>query len=334
LLPTIEFGATNWGYLVGSNNNYRIVAKTRQLCVSLLPWCPLVDERDITITRFLWAEDREGVWNGIEVDVFMVVDTSVYLENMMAGYRLLIERNLEHLAYPVVGHVVRRGTAEICGLMTEPSYGRMAEYKDKSAVYKAISEIERARLLLTGIYTSNVMITNDGKVHFLANSVCALKRQATDPTVRAKEIEEYHWTRLEILFEELKQQGCNPYEPPRNQRTFSTPLPYFPTPAQGPIMKVWAVVLSHVSDSDQQTLEAAEETSRAVVRHGPPPVEKKPNIDSLEVLFFDEPISPRFLRAPRTRLIVRPPAPYQKPDKLLQELIRAHNWQRGRQLGQ
>lgn len=99
-------------------------------------------------------------------------------------------------------------------------------------------------------------------------------------------------------------------------------------------MKVWAVVLAHVSDSDQQTLKAAEETSRAVVRHGPPRAEKKPNIDSLEVLFFDEPISPRLLRAPRTRLIVRPPAPYQKPDKLLQELIRAHNWQRGRQLSQ
>lgn len=70
----------------------------------------------------------------MEVDVFMAVDTSVYLENMMAGYRLLIERNLEHLAYPVVGHIVRSGTAEICGLMAEPSYGRMAEYKDKSAV--------------------------------------------------------------------------------------------------------------------------------------------------------------------------------------------------------
>ncbi|KAJ7728862.1 hypothetical protein B0H16DRAFT_1428388 [Mycena metata] len=335
LLPTIEFGATNWGYLVGSNNNYRIVAKTRQLepITEVLPWCPLVDERDIKITRFLWAEDREGLWNGMEVDVFMAVDTSVYLKNMMSGYRLLIERNLEHLAYPVVGHVVRSGTAEICGLMTEPSYGRMAGYKDKSAVYKAISEIERAGLLLTGIYTSNVMITHDGKVHFLANSVCALMRQAVDPRERAKEIEEYHWTRLGILFKELEQ-GCNPHEPPRNQRTFSTPLPYFPTPVQGPIMKVWAVVLAHVSDSDQQTLKAAEETSRAVVRHGPTRGGKTPNIDSLEVLFFDEPISPRLLRAPRTRLIVRPPAPYQKPDKHLQELIRAHNWQRGRQLSQ
>lgn len=182
------------------------------------------------------------------------------------------------------------------------------------------------------------MITDDGKVHFLANSVCALMRQAVDPTVRAEEIEEYHWTRLEILFKELEQ-GRNPFEPPRNQRTFTTHLPYFPSPAHGPIrpvMKVWAVILAHLSDSDQYGVKGVDESSRtrAVVRHGPPRAEKKPHLDSFEVLFFDEPIRPRSLRAPRARLVVRPPAPYQKPDKLLQELIRTQSWQRGKQLSQ
>ncbi|KAJ7452040.1 hypothetical protein B0H11DRAFT_1643282, partial [Mycena galericulata] len=132
-------------------------------------WCPLVDERDIEITGWLFAEDRYGIWNGMEVDLFMAWDWSNmnFLQKIMAAYRLLIERNLEHLAFPALGHVVRNGTNRICGIMTAAAYGRMAEYADKTAVYKAIAQIERAGLLFTGIKLSNIMLSDDGQVRLL-----------------------------------------------------------------------------------------------------------------------------------------------------------------------
>ncbi|KAJ6554477.1 hypothetical protein B0H19DRAFT_148452 [Mycena capillaripes] len=225
LLPTIKFGYTNWGYLVGSDNNYRIVQKNQQLpIVTEIPWCPLVDECDIEITRFLYASDRLGIWNGMEVDLFMAWDdsTTQYVQNMMAAYRLLMERDLEHLAYPAVGHVVRNGTVEVCGLMTEPAYGRSVQHSDKSRVYKAIAQIERAGLLFTCIHASSIVITNDGQVRLLVQSLCALMRQSADSVERSKEVEEWHWQHLETLFKGLEL-GPNRI-PPRANRGESSSL--------------------------------------------------------------------------------------------------------------
>ncbi|KAJ7938467.1 hypothetical protein B0H13DRAFT_1943177 [Mycena leptocephala] len=328
LLPTIKFGHTNWGHLVGNDNNYRIIHKYQRLpLVTEIPWCPLVDERDIEITGFVYAEERLGVWNGMEVDVFMAWDESNahYLQKMMAAYRLLMERDLEHLAYRALGHVVRNGTAEICGLMTEASHGRIVEHSDKSAVYKAIAQIERAGLLFTGIHTSNIMLTDDGQVHLL--SLCALMRQPTDPSERAKEVDLWHWKQLENVFKELEL-GPNMIPPPRKQQREPRTLAPFPAPAHGLVFDVYVVVVFHLPEPGQGYLKEEENLdSRAVERYNRPSTNNK---GTVEVLVFDTPISARSLRAPRSRVLARATVPYRKPDKLMQELLWAQSWQKPR----
>ncbi|KAJ7603215.1 hypothetical protein DFH06DRAFT_1114739 [Mycena polygramma] len=325
LLPTIKFGHTNWAHLVGSDNNYRIVQKNQELpIVTEIPWCPLIDECDVEITSFLYASDRQGIWNGMDVDLFVAWDESTmhYLQKMMAAYRLLMERNLEHLAYPAIGHVVRHGTAEICALMTEPAFGRIVEHSDKSKVYKAIAQIERAGLLFTGIHASNIMITDAGQVRLIVQGLCALMRQPTDP-----EVEEWHWKRLESLFKELEL-GPNLIPPPRKQKRDLLPLPHFPAPRHGPIFNLYLVFVHHRQDhfEDKEAVK-----SRAVERYDRPRTDDR---GSIEVLVLDSPVSARLLRAPRTRLFARAPAPYRKPDKLLQELLRIQSWQqRGKAVG-
>ncbi|KAF7373626.1 hypothetical protein MSAN_00573000 [Mycena sanguinolenta] len=321
LLPRIQFGQTNWAYLVGNDNNYRLIHKHQPLpIVTEIPWCPLVDESDIEITHFLYAEDRHGIWNGVEVDLFMAWDASYtnHLQKRMAAHRLLMERNLEHLTFRAVGHVVRDGTAEICGLMTEASYGRIFEYCDRSAVYKAIAQIERAGLLFTGIHTSNIMITADGQVRFL--SLCALMRQPDDPIKRAEECEYWHWEQLEKVFEELKL-SRNPIPPPREQRSTSFFLPQFPAPAHGPKVNIFLVVIAH--DLYSPVKEEQKDVKGATLA-------RRNCGTRMEVLVLDAPISPRSLHTPKMRLHAYATVPYRKldkPDKLLQELISTQNWQ-------
>ncbi|KAF8192800.1 hypothetical protein K438DRAFT_1935043 [Mycena galopus ATCC 62051] len=346
LLPTIRFGHTNWGYLVGSNNNYRIIHKHQSLyvicfaevsgtlpfyhrpIVTEIPWCPLVDEREIEITGFLYAEDRFGVWNGREVDVFMAWDTSYvgHLQKRMAAHRLLMERDLEHLTYRAVAHVVRNGTSEICGLITEASYGRIFEYRDKSVVYKAIAQIERAGLLFTGIHTSNIMITDDGQVRLL--SLCALMRQSDDPIVRGKEFDYWHWERLEAVFQELEPRP-NLVPPPRKQRPTSCFLPEFPAPVRGLKLVVYLVLVCHSGDPLGHRIKDDEDVKpRVLDRHNRPPTNHN-HKRTYEVLVFDTPISARSLGGPKTRLHARAEVPYHKldkSDKLLRELLFAQSW--------
>ncbi|KAJ7146184.1 hypothetical protein C8R44DRAFT_9100 [Mycena epipterygia] len=328
LLPTIQFGRTNWAHLIGSANNYRIVLKQQPLpIVTEMPWCPLVEERDIEVTGWVWAQDRHGVWNGKEVDLFMAWDHIYvgFLAKTMAAYKLLIKRNLEHLAYPAVGHVVRNGTADICGIMTEPAYGRMVEFKDKSAVYKAVAQIERAGLLYTGLKASNVMLTDDGQVRL--TGLCALGCQPEDPTARAKDLAFWHWEELERLFKELEC-GPNPIPPQRKMARVPLCLPPFPAPERAPSITTWAVCFYHGPDFTQDSEEACaadnSDAPRAVERRRP-----HAGDGHMEVLVFDAPVSARSLRTPRARLVARATVPYRKPDKLMQELLRAQSWRAG-----
>ncbi|KAJ7827886.1 hypothetical protein B0H14DRAFT_2813128 [Mycena olivaceomarginata] len=325
LLPTIRFGHTNWAHLVGRDNNYRIVHKHQSLpLVTEIPWCPLVDERDIEITGFLYASDRYGIWNGVKVDVFMAWDeiSANFLQNTMAAYRLLIQHNLEHFAYRAVGHVVRNGTTEICGLLTEPAYGRMFEYSDKSAVYKAIAQIERAGLLFTGIYTSNIMVASNGQVRLL--SLSSLRRQPDDPITRAKEVENCHWTRLEEVFKELEF-GPNPIPPPREQKRLLLSLPEFPAPAHGLKLNVYLVFKVHSppayskSEEDVKSKDFLRPKKRRHVHANA--------TGTLEMLVLDAPVSAWSLCAPRMRLHAHTTTPYDRvPDKLLKELLAAQIW--------
>ncbi|KAJ6578794.1 hypothetical protein DFH09DRAFT_1148330 [Mycena vulgaris] len=321
LLQEIDFGRTNWGYLIDNGlNNAHIVQKTHELPrITEIPWCPFVDERDIEITNWVLAEDRHGVWNGKEVDLFIGWDAVFmdFVRKRMAAYKLLIERDLEHLAYRALGHVMRAGTNEICGIMTEASYGRMVEHTDKSAVYKAIAEIQRAGLLFMGIDTSRIMLTDDGQVRLVG--LCVLVRQSADPVERAKELAYWHWERLETLFKELEV-GPNLIPPMRKIRPTPISLPPFPGPLHGPTINVYMIIVQHGPDVGEERSEV-QNAARVLQQH----VHRRTNGRRIEVLVLDAPASARSLGASRPRLLARAIGPYQKPDKLVQELLRAQN---------
>lgn len=292
----------------------------------------------------------------MEVDLFMAWDFSNanFLRKIMAAYRLLMERNLEHLAFPAVGHVVRSGTNDICGLMTAAGHGRMVEHSDKTAVgcnifvfmficlclnlccdsqvYKAIAQIERAGLLYTGIKLSNIMLSHEGQVRLL--SLCSVMCQPADPAERARELAYWHWEQLETLFADLKA-APNPFPIPREMRSPTLSLPPFPLPERGPVLKFHLIVIEHdylPGDpcGDGDGTEEAEAVDEDGGRDAPKEVARSsPRPRSLEVLVFDAPVNPRSLRVPRANLLARGGInPYPKPDKLLQELLRVQSWHR------
>ncbi|KAJ7153449.1 hypothetical protein C8R43DRAFT_1001982 [Mycena crocata] len=333
LLPTIEFGRYNFGCLVKSKDTYHIVHKHLVMpIITEIPWLTLVDEREIDIRGWAW-QTRFGVWNGAEVDLFIAWDASwvEYLDKLMRGHRLLLERNLEHLTYPALGHVLRKGTSEIYGLITAPARGRIFEHTDRSVVYKAIAQIERAGLLFKGIELSNIMLTEDGQVRLL--SLSALTCQSADAAKRAEESEYWHWNRLDTIFKELEQ-SANPIPPLRDLKLELLRLPEFPSPMKGPIFNVYITIKVHSTDCaslpDLQQDDAAD--AGAVQPYTRRPFNEAEVEFEVEMQIFDDsPMSARSLRAPRTKILARA-VPYRKPDKLIQELIRAQNWQRGNTL--
>ncbi|KAJ7092482.1 hypothetical protein B0H15DRAFT_834085 [Mycena belliarum] len=325
LLQQIDFGRTTCrGYLIGPPNSPRIVFRPQCLpAITEIPWCPLVEERDIEITKWVFAEDRHGVWNGKEVDLFMGWDASNrhFLQRIMAGYRLLMERNLEHLTYRALGHVVRNGTSEICGIMTEPGYGRMVERSDKSAVYKAIAQIERAGLIYRGIDASNIIFNGEGQIHLLY--ISALARQPMDSSEQADELAHWHWERLENLFKELEA-APNPIPPPRKMQSTPIALPYFPAPEHGPKLILCVTVIVHDPDSMEKA-SGVDDARLPVQRHARP--RDKSRI--VEALVFDAPATGRSLGPFRPKIYARTTIPYGKANKLVQELLWAQNWPNG-----
>lgn len=71
LLDVVEFGRTNWAYLiVRDDGSYRLLYRNKPLyAISCLTWAPLVDESEITITKFINCEDRHGFWDGNVVSI-------------------------------------------------------------------------------------------------------------------------------------------------------------------------------------------------------------------------------------------------------------------------
>ncbi|KAJ7271071.1 hypothetical protein C8J57DRAFT_1508032 [Mycena rebaudengoi] len=235
LLYSLEFGENNWAYLIKRRNgSWDFVHKKEQLyIISEAPWCPLVDEREIQITSWLFAEDRQGIWNGKDVDVFIAWDNAFakQLEKTMIGYKLLIARGLENFTYPLIGHVVRSGSREICGMITEPALGRTVQNMDKSLVYSAVAQIERAGLLFTGLKPSNIMIYN-GKVRFV--SICSMHKQPSDKIEREKELTYWHWEQLDSIFKEMSMFG-NPIPAMRCLKSSVTEIPPLPSPTNRPL---------------------------------------------------------------------------------------------------
>ncbi|GLB44523.1 hypothetical protein LshimejAT787_1701500 [Lyophyllum shimeji] len=201
VIHTIEFGKTNWGYLVHNPaRGYEVMQKQKTLPkVTCGTWTRLVSRREITFTRFWDIGGWNGYWKGQEVDVFMAYDAYSIdtLDREMWGYLAL--QGLD-LTYEALGHVVE-DDGTIVGLMFKPTVGRLLEYRDRALAYNALARIQARGLVFCGAqeYTNftvmhgKIRITNLASIWYFPDE----KRRNEEADIR-------HWQTLERWFPVLK----------------------------------------------------------------------------------------------------------------------------------
>lgn len=149
LVSTMPFGSKNWAYFITKRDGtYSLVYRERKLYqVTTPPWAPLVDEREILVTKMISPEENQGIWDGKEVDLFMGWNEKYrrMLDRIMRAHNLL--RGLD-LTFEVLGHVTN-SDGEIIGIMTEPAYGRAGAFGTPSITPLSWSPKERFALNLS-----------------------------------------------------------------------------------------------------------------------------------------------------------------------------------------
>lgn len=76
LLDRIEFGTTNWAYLVPNTREggYTIIHRERAMPKITCPlWAPLIFEDEVEFTVWGTKYDRRGIWDGKEVGTYYVM---------------------------------------------------------------------------------------------------------------------------------------------------------------------------------------------------------------------------------------------------------------------
>ncbi|GLB44525.1 hypothetical protein LshimejAT787_1701520 [Lyophyllum shimeji] len=211
VVHTIEFGKTNWGYLVHHpRRGYEILQKQRRMPkLTCHTWARLIPFNEVHFTRFWPGLDIwNGYWKEREVDVFMAYNdrTMRILDQEMRGYLAL--QGLD-LTYEVLGHVVNNdGT--IVGLAYEAHVGRLLQFRDRALVYDALSKVQQRGLVFCGAQEfTNIHIMN-GKVR-LTN--LASIWHFPDEKLRKEHGDERHWKPLESWFPALKAQKDNTPRP-------------------------------------------------------------------------------------------------------------------------
>ncbi|KJA24958.1 hypothetical protein HYPSUDRAFT_183326 [Hypholoma sublateritium FD-334 SS-4] len=202
-LLSINFDATNWGYLVqDKKGNYYITQ--RQMVLNCIP-CPpgetLIQVHEIEFTVFGTCSDRRGIWRNKKVDVlYGWNDTELKaVKQSIRGYKALQAKGLSHMIYEVYGHLVGRD-GSVIGLVSEAASGRMICSSDMALVYSAISRLENAGFLYRGCSTNRFMIY-DNTVRLLElNCIVPYK----DREKLSRETDRWHWTDLRELFKELE----------------------------------------------------------------------------------------------------------------------------------
>ncbi|KAJ7161052.1 hypothetical protein C8R46DRAFT_1106363 [Mycena filopes] len=224
LVKDIEFNKTNWCYLITrKDGSHRLRYSERAIRpISCLPWAPLILEEEIIYTKYLTAEDREGLWNGRVVNCMIgwndrwrsIVDFS------MRGHRLLLGLDV---TFEVLGHIVRNGI--IVGLMTEHvADDRRVEYCDRAAVYAAVVQVQSKGLIIS-LNESNIII-HKGKVRLMGME-SVRKFSEVEDVDRA--VANFHWRTLSAIFEELRQHSNLVVPLLRCFR--SDPVPFIPVPS-------------------------------------------------------------------------------------------------------
>ncbi|KAJ7630093.1 hypothetical protein DFH06DRAFT_1224873 [Mycena polygramma] len=243
LVKSIEFGRTNWAYLVTrKDGSYRLHYKEKPILpISCSPWAPLIPEEDIVYTKYINAEDREALWNGRIVDCTIGWNDRwrEFVDFQMRGHRLL---NGLGVTFEVLGHIVRNG--EIIGLMIEHAGDeRRVEYRDRSAVYAAVAKVQSKGLII-GVHESNICI-HRGKVRLLDAQTVKKFSEVTDVD---DAVTKFHWQALSTLFDELRQHP-NPIPLLRCIQNDAVPFVPIPSPEKPLITDFFFRLVVHITES-------------------------------------------------------------------------------------
>ncbi|KDR78258.1 hypothetical protein GALMADRAFT_245345 [Galerina marginata CBS 339.88] len=202
LVDTIEFGKTNWAYLLPAPGGYRISQREKRFPMITCPtWAQLIYVDEIEFTVWGSCSDRRGIWNEKEVDITYAWNFAEFwcLNRAMYGYRAV--QGLD-VTFEIYGHLATRD-GSIIGLVSEAAWGRMIRLDDRALVYKTVAKIEQRGCLYRGCYTNRFIIAN-GKVRLLElNSVWPYK----DMDCLEKDAELWHWKELDDLFAEFRDIG-------------------------------------------------------------------------------------------------------------------------------
>jgi len=203
LLPSIEFGATNWGYLLPDRNGgFRILQRQKIFKTISCPlWAPFILETDIEYTVWGVGNERRGIWRGKEVDIFYAWNDVQFwcLNRGMYGYRAVQDLDV---TFEVLGHLISMdGT--VIGLVSEAAWGRMVKPSDAALIYKTIAEVQNRGIIYRGCLTNRFMIA-DGKVRLIELN-CITPYE--DKQKLLEDADKWHWNELGQLFHELRTIG-------------------------------------------------------------------------------------------------------------------------------
>ncbi|TFK36584.1 hypothetical protein BDQ12DRAFT_667725 [Crucibulum laeve] len=219
LASSFRFDRGNWAYFVprGNTGVYSLSYRRKPLKKITCPtWTIRVPERDVLVTKWITVEERH-------VDLLLGHNdfTLDLVQAEMTGQRYVWGLDL---TFEVLGHIVN-DEDEVIGIMTEPAYGRLVEYRDRTAVYTAMVKLERMDLYYsTG--PSNIMVSN-GKIRFL--SLSSVRKFDPQDEKQAAKAKLYNWDTLETMFKDLSTHE-NFYTPSRYWKQNATVVTIIPPP--------------------------------------------------------------------------------------------------------
>ncbi|KZT21311.1 hypothetical protein NEOLEDRAFT_762993 [Neolentinus lepideus HHB14362 ss-1] len=209
VLPQIEFGRTNWVYVVRVHGQgYQLIYKDRPPPTLVTDmWVPLVDVNEIEVHRWVSWDYGDGTWKGQDVRFrYAWCNHFDGLLDILSEYDALHRLQDLDVTYPILGLITLEG--RVTGFVQERYHGRGVLYRDRAIVYEAVAKIQRAGFLLLDLNPGYTLITEDNKVRFVGLEGSLAFYPLDDPEAvedLEQEVEHYHWAKLREIFDELKE---------------------------------------------------------------------------------------------------------------------------------
>lgn len=205
LLHLLPFGQTNRVFLYEKDGEWRI--HERPMVYTPLPssrdWgVPVVDIKEVHLTRWIARDRIEGIWNSHPVDIYCPSPYEFWtLERFVRGWHAIYPLGLTFKLY---GMLTRDGG--VVALMTEPMIGRTINWCDRGDTYRALAELAR-----NGFYHVHV---NQGHGNFAITEwgFCIAHCMDVEPLPAGMSVEEIdafieetHMKPLTELFDDLRE---------------------------------------------------------------------------------------------------------------------------------